>query len=109
MPGRNYCIPNCTVSETLKHKGVKLFQISTRDNDFYTKWRKETLDIISKFRVFDAVFKARIKNGRAFVCEKHYEESDFELTGKLFFALFYCLMIQLYNILCFCLFFYCLV
>ena len=82
MPGRNCCIPHCTVSQTSKHEGIKLFQITTRDNEFYAKWRKETLDIISKFRVFDTIFKARVQNGRAFICEKHFKDSDFETTSK---------------------------
>ena len=82
MPGKNCCIPQCTVSQTLKHKGIRLYQVSTRKDEFYTKLRKEILAIISRYRVFDTVFKARVENGRAFICEKHYKEEDFEKTSK---------------------------
>ena len=67
MPEKNCCIPQCTVSQTPSHEGIKLYRITTRESEDYAKWRKDTLEIISKYRVFDAVFKARIKNGRAFI------------------------------------------
>jgi len=87
MPGRNCCMPQCTISETQKHVGIKLFQIPTRKNDFYSEWRKETIDVVGKYRVIDGIFQTRIENGRAFICEKHYAEDDFEFTSRYTFAI----------------------
>ena len=84
MPGKNCCMPQCTVSQTSKHSGIKLYQVSTRQNDFYSKWRKETLANVGRYRVIDKIFKARIENGRAFTCARHYAEADFEVTSELF-------------------------
>jgi len=82
MPGRNSCMPQCTVSETSKHEGIKLYQLTTRQDDFYSNWRKEVLAIVGRYRVIDKIFKARIANGRAFICEKHYAGADFEFTSE---------------------------
>lgn len=75
-------MPQCTVSETEKNKGIKLYQTSTRKDEFYTQWRNDILAVVYCYREADPVFKARVKNGRAFICEKHYSESDMEFTGK---------------------------
>ena len=88
MPGKNCCFPQCTVSQTMKHKGIKLFQVSTRNDEFYSNWRERILAIIAPYRVFDQIFKARIENGRAFICAKHYTDDDFEITSKKIFYFF---------------------
>lgn len=82
MPGKNCCIPGCTVSETEKHKGIKLYTITTRNNQFYSKWRDDILAVVKRYRVFDAVFLRRIKNGRAFLCDLHYKPEDYETLSK---------------------------
>ena len=80
MPGRNCCIPQCTVSETKKHEGIKLFQITTRKDEFYSKWRKNILDIIKRFRVFDHVFVIRIEKGRAYI--KFVKDTMLKMISK---------------------------
>lgn len=82
MPGRNCCMPQCTVSQTSKHLGMKLYQITTRKDEFYSNWKKDILTVVSRYRVIDKIFKARIENGRAFICENHYAEADFEVTSE---------------------------
>lgn len=82
MPGKNCCMPQCTVSQTPKHEGIKLYRVTTRKDEFYSNWRKEILAVVGRYRVMDQIFKARIANGRAFICQKHYAEADFELTSK---------------------------
>ena len=37
MLGKECCYPQCIVSVTAKHAGIKLFQITTRRDDFYQK------------------------------------------------------------------------
>lgn len=43
--------PQCAVSVTTKHAGIKLFPVITRKYDFYSKRRKEMVDTVSRFRV----------------------------------------------------------
>ena len=82
MPGKNCCMPQCPVSQTPKHEGIKLYQVTTRKDDFYSNWRKEVIAVVGRYRVIDKIFKTRIENGRAFICEKHFTEEGFELTSK---------------------------
>lgn len=81
MPGKNCCLPHCSTSQTPKHAGIKLFKVSTRKDDFYSNWRSAIISVISRYRVMDKIFKARIENGRAFICERHYPPTDFEFTS----------------------------
>ena len=91
MPGKNCCLPGCCVSETPKYDGIKLYRITTRKDSFYSKWREDILAVVKRYRVFDGVFLRRIQNGRAFICDRHYnKEKDFEKTSEFFseFCLF---------------------
>ena len=44
-------LPNSSVSRTPKYLGISLFQFPTRKCEFYTTWRKNLLDVLSKYRV----------------------------------------------------------
>ena len=57
MPGANCAFPDCTVSRTAKHKGIGIFQIPARKDEFYIKWRKDLVDTLSTFRVIDKTLK----------------------------------------------------
>jgi len=72
MPGKNCCFPQCTVSQTQRHAGIKLFKVTTRKDEFHSNWRKKVINIISRYRVLDKIFYDRLENGRVFICEKHY-------------------------------------
>eukprot|EP00794_Sanderia_malayensis_P012424 gene12424-13709_t len=80
MPGKNCAFPQCSVSEATKFGGLNLFQIPTRKNEFYSKWRKDMVDIISRFRVIDNVFRERVLAGNVYIFERHFSDEDFELT-----------------------------
>ena len=41
MPGANCAFPGCHVSRTEKYKGIGVFQIPTRKDQFYSEWRKD--------------------------------------------------------------------
>jgi len=48
---------------------------------------KRPLMLLEYYRVIDGIFQTRIENGRAFICEKHYAENDFEFTSRYTFAI----------------------
>ena len=82
MPGEN-CLPACPVSQSEKYKGIVLYRITTRKDPFYSNWRENILAVVKRYRVFDSVFERRVRNGRAFICARHYKEDDFEKTSRL--------------------------
>ena len=53
--GNICCFPGCSTSSG-RHKGISLFKPTSRKGDFYEKWRKETFDVILKYRVADSGF-----------------------------------------------------
>ena len=82
MPGGNSCVfPQCTVLQSKKYEGISLFKLPQKKCDLI--WKSEIVTILKKYRVLDQSLKNRIDNGKVFVCERHYEESDIEYTSKL--------------------------
>jgi hypothetical protein len=82
MPGANCSIPECTVSRTDKHKGIGIFKVPTRKDDFYSTWRKNILDVIRRYRIVDKSFKNQILSGNVYVCERHFPVEAIEFTSK---------------------------
>ncbi|XP_047137374.1 uncharacterized protein LOC124813866 [Hydra vulgaris] len=80
MPGRNCCLPQCTVSDTNKHKDIGLFQISIRKDEYHTIWRKKLIDFLAIYRPLDGLLKERITKGNVYFCEKHFSPEDIEFT-----------------------------
>jgi len=60
MPGRNCCMPQCTVSETQKHVGIKLFQIPTRKT-FTPSGGKRPLMLLENIESLMVFFKHESK------------------------------------------------
>ena len=60
MPGKNCAFPGCGVSCSYKYKGVSIFQIPMRNDEFQLNWRKEIDDILFKYRVADKDMKDRV-------------------------------------------------
>ena len=83
MAGANCAFPQCTVSRTAKYKGIGIFQIPMRQDDFHKNWRKEIVNVVSRFRVMDKTLKERVLNGKVYVCERHFIDTDIEFTSKL--------------------------
>ena len=71
MTGSNCCIPKCTNSRT-RHPGVALFRIPTKDGEYSAVWRKNILDVVTKYREVDSRFKTQIQNKTVHICEEHY-------------------------------------
>ena len=74
--------PTCPVSRTKKYNGISLFQLPKRKAEFYSTWRKQLLDILSKYRVMDATFKKEIMDCKItlHICERHFTKEDMEFT-----------------------------
>ena len=89
MPGANSAFPGCHVARTKKYKGISIFQIPTRKDEFYSEWRKNILYFLTKYRSFKQTdLDERISKGDIYICEKHYFEDDFEFRSKLTYIIY---------------------
>ena len=90
MPGPNCAFPGCHVTRTKKCKGISIFQIPTRKDEFYSEWRKSILNVLTKYRSFKQTdLDERVSKGDIYICERHYVEDDFEFTSKLTYIIIY--------------------
>ena len=78
----NCAFPTCPVTRTAKYKEIGIFRLPTRTTEFFSTWRKGMLDIISKYRVMDSVFKKKVMEGEVnlYICERHFAPDDIEFT-----------------------------
>ena len=84
MPGRNCCIPKCTVSAYApKHGCPQFMQIPTRKDEFYVKWKKNLVGVLSKYREITPELRERIEKGNVYFCYNHFADEDLEYVGKL--------------------------
>ena len=70
------------IPKTKPKEKWKLFRVTAGKSDFNTKWRENIVRVIGKYRVLDAAFYNRLKNGKVFVCERHYAPEDIELSSS---------------------------
>ena len=82
MPGRNFYLPQCTVSDTNKDKDIGLFQISTRKDEYHTIWRKKLIDFLVIYRPLNGLLNEKITKGNVYFCEKHIFPEDIEFTSE---------------------------
>ncbi|XP_065064989.1 uncharacterized protein LOC135691144 [Rhopilema esculentum] len=80
MPGENCCMNGCGVS---RRKGannpdgkIGLFKIPAAKDEKSKQWRKELLNIITKYREQDESFKRQLANDTLHICEKHFVPED---------------------------------
>ena len=78
----NCVFPQCGVQRIHKYSGIRLFKIPTRKCDFYTEWRTNLINVISRYRLVGKTLKERIMKGKVYVCERHFLPEDIERTGK---------------------------
>ena len=83
MVGSNCAIPGCGTSHRHSYSGVGLFRVSQKKSQDFIDWRSKTLNIVKKYRTVDRDFKRQIESGNIYICEKHYQEGDIELTSEL--------------------------
>ena len=80
--GSRYCVfPGCPV-KNINDYDEKLFQVPKRKDDFYTKWRKNLVDLVTLYREMDNTRKQDILNCKVtiWICERHFSPQDIELT-----------------------------
>ncbi|XP_068707882.1 uncharacterized protein [Montipora foliosa] len=78
MPGDNCSVVGCGTCR--KTKGIGIWKLPAPRNAAYRKWREDWLHELKKYRVTDKNFQRQIDNDKVFTCEKHFHESDIEIT-----------------------------
>lgn len=79
MPGANCCFNFCGVSRRRgksQSESLSLFKLPTVLDDKSKQWRRDVLNIITKYRVKDDNFKSQLDNDTLHICEKHYKPDD---------------------------------
>ena len=79
MPGRNCAFNECTVY--WKKGGLSIFNVPRGDDEWSRNWRKQIIDIVTKYRVVDAQFKRKIEKKDVAICERHFTE-DLKIHRK---------------------------
>lgn len=82
MPGSNCAIFGCTVSRRKNYKGISLFSIPSASDERKATWRREIINIITKYRVLDKKFRKQIDEGKVHVCERHFQPRDIEVHNS---------------------------
>ena len=88
MPGANCAFPDCGVTRREKFASLAIFQVPNRTGDFYTKWRKDILDVLLKYRGVDSILRDsevdKLKNRAN--CDKSMklgENTQFDMRNKI--------------------------
>ena len=85
MTGSNCAFPGCETNRRSKFRGISIFKIPNRKTETYIEWKKSMLAVINKYRISTNDYKDRAEDGKIYVCERHFEPSDIELTSKYIF------------------------
>ena len=72
MPGKNCAFVECHVYR--KKGGYSIFNVPKGEDEWSTNWRKQLIDIITKYRVVDAKFRCQIEKKEVSICERHFTE-----------------------------------
>ena len=75
------CTNRNNVSET--YKDTFLFKITNREGEYYENWRKEVVNILTKFRVVDRSMKHQMETNTVYIFKRHYKTEDIEISRKL--------------------------
>ena len=67
MPGDNCAFNQCGTSR--RTKGVGLFKLPTANDEESTRWRREFLNVITRYRVKDKDFVRQLSSDSIHVCE----------------------------------------
>ena len=74
MPGANCSIFGCTKSRTTK--GLAIFGIPKKDDEWHRDWREKLVNIITKDREIDADLRGQIERKSLHICELHFTEDQ---------------------------------
>ena len=70
MPGDNCAFNQCGTNR--RTKGIGLFKLPTPKDEESKKWRRDVLNILTKYRVQDKDFKRQLASDCLHLCEKHF-------------------------------------
>ena len=80
MPGANCSVVNCGTSH--RQKNVAIFNLPS--NPDHSEWRKQILHFTLRDRQIDADFKRQIDQNKFHICQKPFDESQYEHVRKLY-------------------------
>ena len=72
MPAKNCAFVECHVYR--KKGGYSIFNVPKGEDEWSKNWRKQLIDIITKYRVVDAKFRCQIKKKNISICDRHFTE-----------------------------------
>ena len=75
MVGSHCSIDGCSNSSN-KTKGLGIFLIPTKDDEYNKNWSHTLVQIITKDRVVDNQLREQITKRSLFICELHYREDQ---------------------------------
>ena len=75
-----------------KFDNISIFMITSRSGRFHLDWKRDILNIITKYRQVGADLSQQIERGQNYICENHYEPADVEITSK--FIVFISILFQ---------------
>ena len=81
MPGDNCAFNQCGTSR--RTKGVGLFKLPAAKDEESTNWRRDFLNVITKYRVKDKDFVRQLSSDSIHVCEKHFLPKEIEICKYL--------------------------
>ena len=74
MPVANCSLFGCTKSRTTK--GLTIFGIPKKDDEWHRDWREKLGNIITKDREIDADLRGQIERKSLHICERHFTEDQ---------------------------------
>ena len=87
MPGANCSIFGCIKSRTTK--GLAIFGIPKKDDEWHRDWREKSVNIIIKDREIDADLRSQIERKSSHICELHFTED--QVIRRRFKNNFFCI------------------
>ena len=83
MPGDNRAFNQSGTSR--RKKGIGLFKLPTGKDEESKVWRRDFLNVLTKYRVQDEGFKRQLAAGSLHVCERHFLPEEIKICKyKLF-------------------------
>ena len=83
MPGDNCAFNQSGTSR--RKKGIGLFKLPTGKDEESKVWRRDFLNVLTKYRVQDEGFKRQLAAGSLHVCERHFLPEEIKICKyKLF-------------------------
>ena len=76
MPGANCSIFGCGTCRSKRNSDVGIFKLPTAKDAASVEWREKMIQVITRDRVADNLFKERLLKDKVFICEKHFKPEE---------------------------------